>query len=402
MKQKLSIFLIMLLMPMIVFAGGGDDRPEVSPTTRCTYSVKMTNQTVPITIKQYYCSGECKYKGEWTINYKVREGDWYTVGIKHNKDVTKGPDGFSSIFSTDGSPNIYMPDDVYKALRDKYTCPKNVYFDYSARNEICFDNDGKWCANKFDDWTTEMGTSNEDFVSTSKDQDIQEDTQKQFEEKVNDNVDSDKVLEGETAVENQWTDNINGVKDEAYKNSGGAIPEADQKYYEENSDKVQESAGNHLDKVVDSTKTDTENDYQNGVIDEETYNDRMNTLNQIEQDREAMLDRLHANNFAVQITIVNQNCETLLGDPDVEGTPAYYLVFVFSVIKYVAIVILIVLSIIDFVGAVASHDNDILKKVVRKTLIRAILCVVIFLLPTIIEFILKYFADNAAGLCGIK
>ena len=60
------------------------------------------------------------------------------------------------------------------------------------------------------------------------------------------------------------------------------------------------------------------------------------------------------------------------------------------------------MSVIDFVTAVTSSDNDALIKATRKTIIRLVLCVIIFMLPYLIEFVLKYLNDRAIDLCGIK
>lgn len=100
----------------------------------------------------------------------------------------------------------------------------------------------------------------------------------------------------------------------------------------------------------------------------------------------------------------NITCNTLLGDPHDEdhSDPAFYILIAFKVIKYVSIALLVVLSTIDFVGAIASSDNDILKKTINKILKRFILCILIFLLPTLIEFILQYMYDQSVNLCGIK
>ena len=68
----------------------------------------------------------------------------------------------------------------------------------------------------------------------------------------------------------------------------------------------------------------------------------------------------------------------------------------------IAIILLIVLTIMDFATATASHDNDMIKKATSKAIKRALLCLVIFLLPTLIEFVLKYINERAVGLCGIK
>ncbi len=92
----------------------------------------------------------------------------------------------------------------------------------------------------------------------------------------------------------------------------------------------------------------------------------------------------------------------LLGYPDDPGSPAYYLVKVFHVIKYVALVLLVVLSVMDFTGAIASHDADVIKKVTNKLIMRFIICVIIFLLPYLIELFLKYLVERNTSLCGIE
>lgn len=96
-------------------------------------------------------------------------------------------------------------------------------------------------------------------------------------------------------------------------------------------------------------------------------------------------------------------CSSFLGSPDPklngQNDPAYYLTFAFKVIRYIAIIILIVLSTMDFLSAVASHDDDELKKAMNKTIIRIVLCIVIFLLPTLIAFILRLINNKAIDLC---
>ena len=94
-----------------------------------------------------------------------------------------------------------------------------------------------------------------------------------------------------------------------------------------------------------------------------------------------------------------EECTSLLGHPETEKSPAWFLSIIFSIIRYVAIILLIVLTIIDFVGATASQDNDAIKKVVSKTIKRAIICVVIFVLPTLIDLVLQFIHDSSVSDC---
>ena len=102
------------------------------------------------------------------------------------------------------------------------------------------------------------------------------------------------------------------------------------------------------------------------------------------------------------ITIpIFDSCNSLLGDPTNEKMPAFYVTKFFSIMKYIAIILLIVMSTFDFIGAVGANNEDSIKKATSKTITRLILCVVIFLLPELIEFVLKYLNDRAIDLCGL-
>ena len=96
------------------------------------------------------------------------------------------------------------------------------------------------------------------------------------------------------------------------------------------------------------------------------------------------------------------DCNALLGDPETPGSPAFYLLKAFNVIKYVALVLLVVLSVMDFTGAIAKQDKDAMAKVLKKLMMRFILCIIIFLLPYFISLLLKYLVERQTDLCGIK
>ena len=104
---------------------------------------------------------------------------------------------------------------------------------------------------------------------------------------------------------------------------------------------------------------------------------------------------------APTVNVPNHNCTSLLGDPTDKDTPspAFLLSYAFKVLRYVAIILLVILSIMDFVSSVSSQDTDSLKKAVNKTIRRVILCVIIFLLPYLIEYVLSFLNDNATKIC---
>ena len=100
-------------------------------------------------------------------------------------------------------------------------------------------------------------------------------------------------------------------------------------------------------------------------------------------------------NTAEDPTVYPNKCQYILGDPSKEGDFAYYLDMTFRFIKFLAPVILIVMSIIDYVKVIATSDADALKKVNKKTITRIIFTLLIFVLPILISLIL-----NILGLQG--
>ena len=97
------------------------------------------------------------------------------------------------------------------------------------------------------------------------------------------------------------------------------------------------------------------------------------------------------NDFTRNIVVAaGDNCPAL-GDPTNSQYPAYWLQEILNIMRYVAIVALLVLVTTDFVKAVARNDKDALK--------RFIYCVILFFVPIIVNFIMNLF--GVYGSCGI-
>ena len=58
---------------------------------------------------------------------------------------------------------------------------------------------------------------------------------------------------------------------------------------------------------------------------------------------------------------VSNECDSYLGNPEVSGTPAYYLQFIFNIMKYAGILLLFALTVVDVVKAIASSNQDALQ-----------------------------------------
>ena len=102
------------------------------------------------------------------------------------------------------------------------------------------------------------------------------------------------------------------------------------------------------------------------------------------------------------VTISEASCETLLGSVDNPDEPAYYLDFGFTIIKYLAIIILVLFSMKDFALAVISKDDEAVKKATSSSLKRFIYCVIIFVAPILVKLVLNWaHIVSTNPLCGI-
>lgn len=78
-------------------------------------------------------------------------------------------------------------------------------------------------------------------------------------------------------------------------------------------------------------------------------------------------------------------CKALLGDPSDPEYPAYYLQKALNFIKILGPVLIIVLSVYDYVKAIPSGDKEILSKVNRKSAIRISAGIALFFAPILVK-----------------
>ncbi len=110
--------------------------------------------------------------------------------------------------------------------------------------------------------------------------------------------------------------------------------------------------------------------------------------------------------FGIDLGITKE-CSSYLGNPEYNEnvstqSPAYYLQFIFNIMKYIAIIMLVVLTIVEYVKAVVAKNEDGIKKATQNTIKRVIIVVIIFLLPELIKFLLTVLGAYSPGTCGIK
>ncbi len=113
------------------------------------------------------------------------------------------------------------------------------------------------------------------------------------------------------------------------------------------------------------------------------------------------LESIDVSNNAISVfqRLEEDSCASLLGDPESKEYPAYWIQWVLDIMKYAAVIALLVFVIMDFLKAITENDKEILKKVSVKAMKRFIYCVLIFFVPSFVKIVMTLF--GAYGTCGI-
>ena len=96
-------------------------------------------------------------------------------------------------------------------------------------------------------------------------------------------------------------------------------------------------------------------------------------------------------------------CNGILGEPDNEESVAWLLQQILNYIKILGPILVVILSSMDFAKAIMSSDDESMKKAEKKLMIRLVLAVALFLIPTLVSVMLNIFGYTADGqLCLLK
>ena len=170
--------------------------------------------------------------------------------------------------------------------------------------------------------------------------------------------------------------------------------------------KVTKIALSKSDKYIDDFKSKNSGKFRDYVIEDMATagmsDDRVDKVVESNQDLNLNYDSSKSYNKNSNITISEASCDSLLGSVDNPDEPAYYLELAFTIIKYVAIIILIVFSMKDFAMAIIKKDEEAVKNATAISVKRFVYCVIIFVLPILVKFILNWsHIVSTNPLCGI-
>lgn len=293
----------------------------------------------------------------------------------------------------------------------EFRCPKNGYIDYSnyANNEICFDDDGQWCENYANDWTTKFGKTSEEFVSQKLVYNI-EDHVKTYvlgndvnpDGSMFSDISCDDVNSGKFNLKTDLKDKIIGdfsknflksrpvplfIKNfDAYKklntiNSADGKLDSDINIKFENFKKkciaeINEKLNNG--ELTDDEATRAINNY------DISNSDLSNQFNAATTEIESGSGDFKIPDISIRDNTLN--CKELVGE-----NLSKIIKLIITILQIAGAIIAIVNGMITLIPAVVSKDAEALKGAEKKCITMAIVLVLIILLPTLLMFLSKMF-----------
>lgn len=398
----------------------------------CNYvnNIKITDSRSSRDLSIYYYHKTGNIKIKWN-------------SLVYSKSPLSKEGAADYVFSKSGTSVYWGISEAFSI--ENFKCPTYGFLDLDSTyydNELCFDNDGQTCKKEYSNFGTKFA-SGPYFTSATKDYDFENELtnylNNDFEEILDEvskgNFDIKKDLD--SRIEKDFTNYLHGngippfmINSQAYTNFRTNLIERYEKRKEEELKKAEEEKENQIGAAEHQKRKELEEldrDLLKGFITQEEYNEKVakieeeyeakkkeiedghqnttNSWSETSEDLKAQVD-LAFNNLKSNIQI-NQDfktgeCDSYLGNPEAKGSPAYYLQFVFNLIKYAAIIILFVFSIVEMFKAVASSNQDALKKALQATVKRLLIVVVIFFLPSLIKFLLTVLGAYSPSTCGIS
>lgn len=347
----------------------------------------------------YSLYSDYHYYGDWG-------GGWQTRIYK----LKKG--SFGRVFSNGGT-NVYAEGGVTFS-EDNFKCPTYGYVDTNGAGvstEVCFDNDGTSCAANHDDAGTDFGTNSKNFISNTKDYDIEQDIQVYY----NDSAYRD--LKCEEIFDYSNPDSVSLLITEKDFNEDIWKDFNDNYLHGKKAPKFvttfQENRSKDLFASLKETRTqecinETQDLLNKGQISQEEYDNRMKIMGNVDWDAvEEDIDNAYKAYLAgirYVTDVVGDADNVMLGNATgldfCSSNGVKHVLNIIGLVGFFAKIaiplLLIIMGSLDFVSALKDPDEKGVKDQAFKFAKRVMAAIIIFFIPTIINFVFSLI-DNATG-----
>lgn len=96
------------------------------------------------------------------------------------------------------------------------------------------------------------------------------------------------------------------------------------------------------------------------------------------------------------------DCNSILGSTKDEESVAWLLQQILNYIKILGPILVVILSSMDFAKSIMMSDDENMKKAEKKLVIRLVLAVALFLVPTLVSVLLNIFGITTDQICALK
>jgi hypothetical protein len=408
MKSNIKFYLFFCLILFCLFGNvyaaiDNDCLTKHTCFVACSYTnnvkvqVGSVQESMPygITIYSYF-------DGDWEIKYDM------IAKINGSSSVgTKAKSKASTIFSNK-SINIYSDQDIAKSIQN-FTCPKHAFLDlskFSGDNELCFDDNNKYCSesasHKFG--AKSFGKNSDVFVSDSLDEDYAKQLNKYYTDGVISDIDCVDIAKNPSIISNITSKYEKDITNNyLFKHP---MPKYMANYFQNSIlPSLQSKLQSQLKAKQSSCASELKKMVSNGTITQQQSDKAQSALNsadtsQMVDDSKNFINNISNPEKNQNFDKIENNCENILGnDKTNSNQPIYWINLALNIMKYAAIIALIVFSILDFIKAIVSQDSDSLKKAATTTVKRLGYTIIIFFLPILINYLLEVL--GLSGTCGL-
>lgn len=316
---------------------------------------------------------------------KFMIGSWDGRNGTGHLPSLKGPKEIEKLFSNSGS-NVYVQNEpTYK----NFICPKNGYYDLNAwigGNELCFDDDGKWCATERKNAGTTFGTASKSFKSGKRDMTYDEELKKYFDNWSMGDITLDDFINGKYKDSNDITNKIiNDIKNNYLH--GNDMPEfiSNSQVYKNGVSSIIKNFEN----MKNEWNSELEDKINSGDITEEEAQNIQNNIENIESNLEEDVEETLENLTSPQVQGNISNNEIVDISFCQGGVLRSFQIigYIIFIIKIVIPLILIILGSIDFAKGIIGGEKAN-KETISAFVRRIIAAVIVFLIPTVLNFII--------------
>ncbi len=320
-----------------------------------------------------------------------------TMGVVKNTSKNVGPYSYEDLFEKN---KILIQK---KSSAKNFTCPTNGYFDIKNGKKVCFDENASWCASKSGKLTSlggsifADGSNNKNFISEKRDMTFEDDVTEYFntwridKDRVSKDFKLDKYSSGKDFLKDTV---IGDFKRDYLHLNDTPLVENKIPVFIENSSAFKNGLNHIYNEFGDYFNVLVYEYNKNPDMTRDEYNE---LVDELAAKANAKSDALEKGSNSSNNQVVDSNLEIVteldICDPDSGSLLVFQVVgYIILIVKILVPILLVVLGSIDLAKASLSGDDKVLYDSVVKFAKRILLGIIIFFIPTILDFFLSLVA----------